>query len=126
MKKKVIQKSKPKTKKEKTSVSKTAKPAKTVKAKAVKTVKTGKANKAAKAVKAIKTSKAGKSGKIMVQHLFKLQGNYKAPNGKVYRVVLSEVYNLRCFEVVNGNLVGPMVKIHPTSDLAKSLIEVTN
>jgi hypothetical protein len=62
--------------------------------------------------------------KMMVQHMFKLGGLYKAPDGKVYKIVLSEVYNLRCFESVNGNLVGGMVKIHPQSDLAKALVEV--
>jgi hypothetical protein len=61
---------------------------------------------------------------LMVQHMFKLNGLYKTPDGKILKVVCSEVYNLRCFEVVNGNLVGPMIKIHPTSELAKSLVEV--
>ncbi len=64
--------------------------------------------------------------KIMVQHLFKLNGLYKAPDGRILKVVVSEVFNLRCFEVVNGNLVGPMIKIHPQSELAKSLVEITN
>jgi len=63
--------------------------------------------------------------RIMVQHMFKLNGLYKAPDGRIFKIVLSEVYNLRCFEYVDGNLVGPMVKIHPTSDFAKSLVEVT-
>lgn len=62
---------------------------------------------------------------IMVQHLFKLNSLYRAPDGRVFKVVVSEVYNLRCFEIVNGNLVGGMLKIHPTSDFAKSLVEVT-
>jgi hypothetical protein len=44
---------------------------------------------------------------IMVHHMYKVNGQYR-----------------RCFEVINGNLVGGMIKIHPTSDLAKSLIEV--
>lgn len=61
---------------------------------------------------------------MMIQHMFKLNGLYKTPDGKILKVVCSEVYNLRCFEVVNGNLVGRMIKIHPTSDLAKSLVEV--
>jgi hypothetical protein len=61
---------------------------------------------------------------MMVQHMFKLGGLYKAPDGKVYKVVVSEVYNLRCFEIVNGNMTGKMVKIHPASDLAKTLVEV--
>jgi hypothetical protein len=62
--------------------------------------------------------------KIMVQHLFKVGGLYKAPDGKVYKVVLSEVYNLRCFEIADGRMTGGMVKIRPTSDLAKSLVPV--
>jgi hypothetical protein len=62
--------------------------------------------------------------RIMVQHLFKLNSLYRAPDGRVFKVVLSEVYNLRCFEVINGNLAGGMIKIHPASDLAKSLVEV--
>jgi hypothetical protein len=61
---------------------------------------------------------------MMVQHMFKLNGLYKAPDGKVYKIVCSEVYNLRCFEIVNGNMVGKMIKIHPASELAKSLVEV--
>lgn len=61
---------------------------------------------------------------MMIQHMFKLGGLYKTPEGKILKVVCSEVWNLRCFEVVNGNMVGPMIKIHPTSDLAKSLVEV--
>jgi hypothetical protein len=61
----------------------------------------------------------------MVQHMFKLNGLYRDPAaGKVYKIVLSEVYNLRCFEVVDGSLTGSMVKIHPLSDLAKTLEEV--
>jgi hypothetical protein len=64
------------------------------------------------------------ANKMMVQHMFKLGGLYKTPEGKVLKVVCSEVYNLRCFEVVNGNMTGGMLKIHPTSDLAKSLVEV--
>lgn len=64
------------------------------------------------------------ANKLMVQHKFKLNGLYKTPEGKVLKIVLSEVYNLRCFEVVDGNLTGPMIKIHPESDLADKLIEV--
>jgi hypothetical protein len=57
-----------------------------------------------------------------VHHMFKVNGVYATPEGKKYKVVLSEVYNLRCFEVDDkGNMSGPMVKIHPTSELAKSL-----
>ncbi len=61
---------------------------------------------------------------MMVQHMFKVGGLYKTPDGKVLKIVLSEVYNLRCFEVVDGNLVGGMIKIHPASELAKSLVAV--
>lgn len=61
-------------------------------------------------------------GKIMVQHLFEVGGLYKDPAGKVFKVMLAEVYNLRCFEVVDGHLTGPMVKIHPASDYAKTLV----
>ncbi len=64
------------------------------------------------------------NGHIMVQHMFKLGSLLKAPDGKVYKVMLSEVYNLRCFEVKDNNLVGGMIKIDPTSDFAKSLVEV--
>jgi len=61
-------------------------------------------------------------GHYAVHHLFKVNGIYATPEGKKYKVVLSEVYNLRCFEVDdNGNMSGPMVKIHPLSDLAKTL-----
>ena len=62
---------------------------------------------------------------IMVQHLFKLNGLYKGPDGKVLKIALSEVYNLRCFEIVDGNMTGPMIKHHPTSDYAKKMVEVT-
>ena len=61
---------------------------------------------------------------LMVQHLFKVGGLYQAPDGKVYKIALAEVYNLRCFEFKDGHMTGPMVKIHPLSDLAKSLKEV--
>lgn len=61
---------------------------------------------------------------LMVQHLFKVGGLYQAPDGTVYKIALAEVYNLRCFEFKDGRMVGPMVKIHPLSDLAKSLKEV--
>lgn len=61
---------------------------------------------------------------LMVQHLFKVGGLYQAPDGKVYKIALAEVYNLRCFEIKDGHMTGPMVKIHPLSDLAKSLKEV--
>lgn len=71
-----------------------------------------------------KPKDAGKTGHIMVQHMFKLNSLQKAPDGRVFKVVLSEVYNLRCFEVKDGNLTGPMIKIHPASEFAKSLVEV--
>jgi len=61
---------------------------------------------------------------IMVQHMFKLNSLQKAPDGRIFKIVLSEVYNLRCFEVKDGNLVGGMIKIHPTSEFAKSLVEI--
>lgn len=61
---------------------------------------------------------------MMIQHIFPLNSLQKAPDGKVYKVVCSEVYNLRCFEIANGDMVGPMVKIHPASELAKSLVRV--
>jgi hypothetical protein len=60
----------------------------------------------------------------MIHHMFKKDGFYKAPEGKVYKLVVCEVWNLRAFEVVDGRMTGPMVKIHPESDLAKSLVEV--
>jgi len=60
----------------------------------------------------------------MIQHLFKKDGLYKTPDGKTLKIIVSEVWNLRCFEVDNGRMVGPMIKIHPESDLAKSLVEV--
>ena len=61
---------------------------------------------------------------MLIQHMFKKDGFYKAPDGKTFKVVVSEVWNLRCFEIVDGKMVGPMLKIHPESDLAKSLVEV--
>jgi hypothetical protein len=64
------------------------------------------------------------ANKLMVQHKFKLNGLYKTPDGKVLKIVLSEVYNLRCFEIKDGNLVGPMIKIHPESELADKLVAV--
>jgi hypothetical protein len=57
-----------------------------------------------------------------VQHFFKVNGVYATPEGKKYKVVLSEVYNLRCFELdANGNMIGPMVKINPIGEVAKTL-----
>ena len=64
------------------------------------------------------------ANKMMVQHLFKKDGLYKTPEGKVLKVAVSEVWNLRCFEIVNGKMTGPMIKIHPESDRAKALVEV--
>jgi len=61
---------------------------------------------------------------MMVQHIFKKEGLFKEPDGKVLKVVVSEVWNLRCFEVVDGKLVGPMIKIHPESDRAKALVAI--
>jgi hypothetical protein len=66
--------------------------------------------------------KAASAGRFAVQHLFKVGGVYKAPDGKRYKVVLSEVYNLRCFELdKKDNMIGPMVKIDPVGKLAKTL-----
>jgi hypothetical protein len=63
--------------------------------------------------------------RLMVQHKFKVNSLYKTPEGKTLKVVLSEVYNLRCFEVdAKGNMTGPMIKIHPESELADKLTEV--
>ena len=64
------------------------------------------------------------ANKMMVQHMFKRDGLYKTPDGKTLKIIVSEIWNLRCFEVVDGKMIGPMLKIHPESDLAKSLIEV--
>jgi len=63
--------------------------------------------------------------KIMVQHIYKKEGFYKEPDGTVLRVATSEAWNLRCFEVKNGKQIGPMIKIHPESDRAKALVEVS-
>jgi hypothetical protein len=62
-------------------------------------------------------------GNIRVQHKFKVGGVYRAPDGRQYKIALAEVYNLRCFEMKDGQLIGPMVKIHPESELADSLVE---
>ena len=64
------------------------------------------------------------ANKMMIQHMFKKDGFYKTPDGTMYKIVVSEVWNLRCFEIKDGKMVGGMVKIHPESDLAKSLTEV--
>ena len=64
------------------------------------------------------------ANKIMVQHMFRKEGFYKEPDGTILKIATSEVWNLRCFKVVDGKLVGPMIKIHPESDRAKALVEV--
>ena len=64
------------------------------------------------------------ANKLMVQHLFKKDGLYKEPDGTVLKITTSEVWNLRCFKVVDGKLTGSMIKIHPESDRAKALVEV--
>jgi len=64
------------------------------------------------------------ANKIMVQHMFKKDGFYKEPDGKILKIVVTEVWNLRCFEVVDGKMIGSMIKIHPESDRAKALVEV--
>ena len=63
------------------------------------------------------------SKKNMIQHLFKKDTLYKEPDGKVLKVVTSELWNIRCFEIVNGKMTGPMIKIHPESERAKALVE---
>jgi hypothetical protein len=62
-------------------------------------------------------------GNIRVQHKFKVGGIYKAPDGTQYKIALAEVYNLRGFEIKDGQLIGPMIKINPESELADSLVE---
>ena len=69
-------------------------------------------------------AKTDAAGKPMIQHSFKRDGLYKEPDGKVLKIVTSEVWNIRCFEFANGGLTGPMIKIHPESDRAKALVEV--
>ena len=64
------------------------------------------------------------ANKMLIQHMFKKEGFYKEPDGKVLKIITSEVWNLRCFEFENGRLIGPMIKIHPESDRAKALVEV--
>ena len=60
----------------------------------------------------------------MVQHIFKRDGLYKEPDGTVLKIIVSEVWNLRCFEIKDGRPTGAMIKIHPESDRAKALVEV--
>ncbi len=62
----------------------------------------------------------------MVQHCFKPGKLYKEPDGTILKVAVSEVYNLRCFEIQDGHMVGKMIKIHPQSDRAKALVEVAD
>ena len=64
------------------------------------------------------------ANKMMIQHLFKKDGLYKEPDGKILKVVVSEVWNLRCFEIANGKMTGPMIKMKPDSDRAKALVEI--
>ena len=64
------------------------------------------------------------ANKVMIQHLFKKDTLYKEPDGTVLKIVVSEVWNLRCFEISSGKMTGPMIKIHPESDRAKALVEV--
>ena len=63
-------------------------------------------------------------GKPMIQHMFKRETLYKEPDGTVLKIVTSELWNLRCFQIVNGKMTGGMIKIHPESDRAKALVEV--
>lgn len=65
-----------------------------------------------------------KDGRIMVQHMFKVGGTYRDSEGKLLRIVLSEVFNIRCFELQDGSLVGRMIRFDPCSDYAKTLVEV--
>lgn len=65
-----------------------------------------------------------KDGRIMVQHMFGLGKLWRDPDGKVLKVVLSEVFNIRCFEIKDGKMTGPMIRFDPRSDYAKSLREV--
>ena len=62
------------------------------------------------------------ANKLMIQHMFKKDGFYKEPDGTILKIVTTEVWNLRCFQIVNGKMTGPMIKIHPESDRAKALV----
>ena len=64
------------------------------------------------------------ANKMMVQHMFKRETLYKEPDGTILKIVTSEVWNLRAFEIKNGKMTGPMLKIHPESERAKALVEV--
>jgi hypothetical protein len=68
--------------------------------------------------------KTNVANKMMIQHMFQKDGFYKTPDGKRLKIVTSEVWNLRAFEIADGHMTGPMLKIHPESDLAKSLVEI--
>ncbi|MDR1068501.1 MAG: hypothetical protein LBL36_04570 [Clostridiales Family XIII bacterium] len=61
---------------------------------------------------------------LRVQHKFRLNGMYRTPDGRVLKVVVCEVYNLRLFEIRDGHMTGPMLKIDPRSELANSFVEV--
>ena len=61
---------------------------------------------------------------MMVQHMFKRDTLYKEPDGTILKIVTSEVWNLRAFEIKDGKMTGPMLKIHPESDRAKALVEL--
>jgi len=61
---------------------------------------------------------------LRIQHKFKLNTLYKTPDGKVLKTVVCEVYNLRLFEIQDGHMTGPMIKINPRSELADNLVEV--
>jgi len=61
-------------------------------------------------------------GKTMIQHKFKKEGLYKEPDGKILKLVTTELWNLRAFQIVDGKMTGPMIKICPDSDRAKALV----
>jgi len=71
-----------------------------------------------------RTTEMYAAGKIMVHHMYKKNGLYREPDGKLIRVCVPETWILRCFEVVDGKMTGPMIKISPESDRAKALVEV--
>ncbi|NLO96903.1 MAG: hypothetical protein GX091_02310, partial [Peptococcaceae bacterium] len=89
------------------------------------------AQKSFKRVKALDKNKfmgggEGQPNKLMVQHLFKLGRLYKAPDGRIFKVVVSDVFNIRLFEIKDGKMVGRMLKYHPTSEFAQSLVEIAD
>jgi hypothetical protein len=65
-----------------------------------------------------------KAGRVMIQHVFKKDGFYKEPDGTVLKIVVSEVWNLRAFEIKDGKMIGPMLRFHPDSERAKALVPV--